>query len=155
MGTRKTRNKRKRRKTLRGGDPEDVRRLLEDMNREVFIGNDDAGFHGRMETLLESDDFDEDDDVELDIVKERLENIASRLVGVLHHREATPVGTPLYTVQEIGELRSYILSNLIAMLSAVQRLPANKRQRLYTEIGNEIAFMNDTFTQLTSKFAQL
>jgi hypothetical protein len=151
MGKR-TRSKRKRRKTRRGGSPEDIRRLLEEIDRQVFVGDDDAGFNGRMTTLLESDDFSDAEDAALDEVEDHLERMVSLLTAVFHRREATD---GLFPLSEMETVRTDVLAHLTGMMEAVQRLPMDVRQPLQTEVREELDFMNATFDQLRSKYPQV
>jgi hypothetical protein len=124
----RTRGKRKRRKTRRGGTPLNIHNLVQEIQQD--------GFSGRVESILDNGPFSEDDDIIGD-VRFYLDRFNTKVAGIQAH-----------TV-DIQTLQEDIIDDLTDMKEHVQELTeCHEREDLEREIEQEIAFMNVMFGQI-------
>jgi hypothetical protein len=125
----RTRGKRKRRKTRRGGTPLNIHNLVQEIQQD--------GFSGRVESILDNGPFSEDEDIIGD-VRFYLDRFNTKVAGILQ----------AHTV-DIQTLQEDIMDDLIDMKEHVQELTeCHEREDLEREIEQEIAFMNVMFGQI-------
>ncbi len=124
----RTRGKRKRRKTRRGGTPLHIHDLIQEIQQD--------GFSGRVESILYNGPFSEEDDDIIGDVRFYLDRLNTKVAGIQAH-------TDIQTLQED------IIDDLTDMKEHVQELTeCHEREDLEREIEQEIAFMNVMFGQI-------
>ena len=129
----RTRGKRKRRKTRRGGTPLNIHNLVQEIQQD--------GFSGRVESILDNGTFSEDED-RIGDVQFYLDRFNTKVAGIQAH-------TDIQTLQED------IIDDLIDMKEHVQELTeCHEREDLEREIEQEIAFMNVMLGQIRNTLQQ-
>ena len=129
----RTRGKRKRRKTRRGGTPLNIHNLVQEIQHN--------GFTGRVESILENGPFSEDED-KIGDVQFYLDRFNTKVAGILQ----------AHTVEAIQTLRDNIMDDLTYMKQLVQELTeCHEREDLEREIDQEIVFMNVMFERINTQ----
>lgn len=147
MGNRKTRKRKRRRKTVRGGDTKEaaIRRILAEITSQVFQPdpNDEEvnGFYGRLYGLLESDD--------LIHVDEDTNNLLQDIARQLREFENILAVDRALSVQEFEAWMEDILFRLNEMLDEARQVSARVgNEEMIQEIQAEINYMRQKRDEL-------
>ena len=151
MGKRTLKRKRKR-KTLRGGDIRNIREVLRNIQLQVDgeeVDGDENGFYGRLYTLIE-DEHMTNLAVGNPILDQQLNDMVSSLrefVDRLNEANATAE----LTLDYIRTLRTRMMSTLEEMMNLAQDMDETTRpisDRMIDEMNAEIVFIQGQFNTL-------
>jgi hypothetical protein len=140
MGKR-TRSKRKRRKTRRGGVSENSRNVVHQIYTQVTGQGEENGFYGRLYTLIEDDHLNE-------LAQENplLDHQLQMMADALRHFKDTVDAAQGERVHALREDLNTQLENMENMASGIEN---ELSEEMVREIRAEIVFLRDTFDQIT------
>ena len=147
MGKRTLKRKRKR-KTLRGGDIRIIRDVLMTIKTQVD-GEHENGFYGRLYTLIE-DEHMTNLAVGNPILDQQLTDMVSSLRELVDMLDEANANAEL-TLDYIRTLRTRIMTTLEDMLNIAQGMDETTRpisDRMIDEMNAEIMFIRDQFNRL-------
>jgi hypothetical protein len=152
MRKRTLKRKRKRKKTLRGGDIRMIRDVLRDIKLQVdgeVDGDHENGFYGRLYTLIE-DEHMTNLAVGNPILDQQLNDMVSSLREFVDRLdEANATAEP--TLDYVRTLRTSMMSTLEEMMNIAQDMDESASpisDRMLDEINAEIGFIQEQFNTL-------
>jgi RNase H-fold protein (predicted Holliday junction resolvase) len=152
MGKRTLKRKRKR-KTLRGGDIRNIREVLRNIQLQVdgeeVDGDHENGFYGRLYTLIE-DEHMTNLAVGNPILDQQLNDMVSSLREFVDRLDEANATAEL-TLDYVRTLRTSMMSTLEEMMNIAQDMDESASpisDRMLDEINAEIVFIQEQFNTL-------